>query len=202
MEENNNNYLKEEYTASKILPRIISIFENLDYDSKLRVLKSIIEIYDIKELKTNSHISKSHNINSLDNNDQEINKSFFTENRVLSPKEFIITKEPQTDVEKVACLAYYLNTYRDQPYFKTMDISNLNTEAAQRKFSNAAKAVDNAYKYGYLVTATKGNKQLSAEGEKYVQLLPNREAAKEVMQKQRRKLRKYKKLNTNDDVDQ
>jgi hypothetical protein len=83
-----------------------------------------------------------------------------------------------------------------------MDISNLNTEAAQRKFSNAAKAVDNAYKYGYLVTATKGNKQLSAEGEKYVQLLPNREAAKEVMQKQRRKLRKYKKLNTNDDVDQ
>ena len=49
------------------------------------------------------------------------------------------------------------------------------------KFSNASVAVDNARAAGYLVPATKGNKQISAVGEKFVELLPDRDAAREVI---------------------
>ncbi len=90
-------------------------------------------------------------------------------------------KQPKTDVEKVACLAYYLTHYRDTPHFKTLDLSKLNTEAAQVKFSNPAVAVDNATKQTYLVPATKGNKQLSARGEQFVLALPDRDKARDVM---------------------
>jgi hypothetical protein len=106
----------------------------------------------------------------------------FSEEKLLSAKEFLLQKRPQSDVERVTVLAYYLTHYKDTPYFKTLDISKLNTEAAQAKFSNAAYAVENATKYGYLVPASKGNKQLSAAGELFVQALPDREAAKQAMQ--------------------
>ena len=101
-------------------------------------------------------------------------------------------KRPTTDVERVAVLAYYLTHYRDTPHFKTLDISKLNTDAAQPKFANAAVSVENATKMGYLVPAPKASKQLAAAGEVFVQLMPNREAAKEAMAsaRPRRKIRK------------
>jgi hypothetical protein len=107
--------------------------------------------------------------------------SQFSEDRTPSPKEFLHEKRPQTDVERIACLAYYLTHYLSTPHFKTLDLSKLNTEAAQLKFSNAAYAVDNAGKAGFLVPASKGAKQLSALGELYVQALPDREAAREAV---------------------
>lgn len=105
----------------------------------------------------------------------------FSEDRSISPKEFMMEKQPKTDVERIACLAYYLTHYRDMPHFKTIDLSTLNTEAAQMKFSNATFSANNASKMGYLVPAIKGQKQLSAIGEKFVRALPDRDAAKEVM---------------------
>lgn len=56
----------------------------------------------------------------------------------MVPKEFMVQKRPRTDIERVACLGFYLTHYRDTPHFKTLDISKLNTEAAQPKFTNAA----------------------------------------------------------------
>jgi hypothetical protein len=112
---------------------------------------------------------------------QSVRVTSFTQNEELSPKDFLFRKQPQTDVERVACLAYYLTHYRDTPHFKTIDISLLNTEAAQVKFSNAAYAVANAANAGLLVSAGKGAKQLSAQGERYVEALPDRAAAKEVL---------------------
>jgi hypothetical protein len=119
----------------------------------------------------------------------------FSESRDMSPKEFVLQKQPRTDVERVACLAFYLTHYRSTPHFKTIDISKLNTEAAQSKLSNAAVAVDNATKMNYLAPATKGTKQLSAAGEVFVQTLPDREAAKAAMDrvKPRKKSRKLPK---------
>jgi hypothetical protein len=107
----------------------------------------------------------------------------FSEERDLSPKEFILQKQPRTDVERVACLAFYLTNYRSTPHFKTIDISKLNTEAAQSKLSNAHVAVNNATLTGYLVPAVRGTKQISAAGEVFVQALPDREAAKAAMVK-------------------
>ncbi|SRR6266487_3352441 len=105
----------------------------------------------------------------------------FSKESSVSAKQFILEKRPMTDVERVACLAYYLTHHRSVDQFKTADISKMNTEAAQVRFSNAAMAVDNALKSGYLAHAGKGHKQLSAMGEQYVQALPDREAAKAVL---------------------
>ena len=95
-----------------------------------------------------------------------------------TPKEFLLQKQPKTNVERVACLAYYLDKYRNIKEFKTIDISKLNTEAAQTKLPNASYAVNDAVKTGYLVPAEKGMRQLSANGELYVKALPDRNAAK------------------------
>ena len=95
-----------------------------------------------------------------------------------SPKDFLFQKQPNTDVEKVACLAFYLTHYRNTKHFKTLDISKLNTEAAQRKFANPASTVNNAMQKGFLAPVSGGMKQLAAEGERFVDELPDQAAAK------------------------
>lgn len=95
-----------------------------------------------------------------------------------SPKDFLFQKQPNTDVEKVACLAFYLAHYRNTKHFKTLDISKLNTEAAQRKFANPASTVNNAMQAGFLAPVSGGMKQLAAEGERFVDELPDQAAAK------------------------
>lgn len=116
--------------------------------------------------------------------------STFGETKPITAKQFILEKEPRTDVERIACLAFYLTHYADTPHFKTLDLSRLNTEAAQPKFSNAAVAVENATKMGYLVPAIKAHKQLSGAGERFVQALPDREAAKAAMNSVRSRMRR------------
>jgi hypothetical protein len=96
----------------------------------------------------------------------------FSEEDAPTVKQFIQDKSPQTDVERVACLAFYLARYRSTPHVKTKDITALNTESAHRPFSNTAVAVENATKTGYLVPSIKGNKQISAAGERFVEALP------------------------------
>lgn len=105
----------------------------------------------------------------------------FSDRPLLSAKDFVLEKDPLTEVERLACLAYYLKHYQDTPQFKTVDLSRLNTEAAQRKLSNPALTAGNAVRDGFFVQAPKGGyRQLSAMGERFVQLLPNREAALQV----------------------
>lgn len=105
----------------------------------------------------------------------------FSADMAPSPKEFVLQKQPRTDVERVAVLAYYLTHFRDTPHFKTLDLTLLNTEAAQPKFSNAANSTSNASKQRYLVSSSGGRRQLSAVGEQFVNALPDREAAKAAM---------------------
>lgn len=105
----------------------------------------------------------------------------FSTDTAMSPKEFLFDKQPRMDVERIAALAYYLTHYRNTPQFRTLDLSKLNTEAAQPKFSNAANSATNAVKQGYLVAATRGQRQLSAAGERFVEALPDRDAARLAM---------------------
>ena len=107
------------------------------------------------------------------------------------PKDFLFGKRPTTDVDRVACLAYYLTHYRDSARFKTTDISKLNTEAAQIKFSNPSAALNNAIRAGLLTSTARGERQLTAHGEKYVEALPDRTAARQFLtQARRRRARK------------
>ena len=119
----------------------------------------------------------------------------FSADTEMSPKEFLFEKKPQTDVERIACLAYYLTHYRSMPHFKTTDLSLLNTEAAQPKFANTSVSSNNAGKLGYLVSSTKGQRQLSAVGERFVFALPDREAAKEAFASHKRRSKAKKSRN-------
>ena len=158
------------------LSTIVGVLKQLEPDAQRRVLQSV---------QTFLGLSLQHQVTSHDGDtlpsSQEVPSQGFSRDRSVSPKEFLRDKHPNTDVERVTCLAYYLAHYRDTPHFKTVDISTLNTEAAQPKFSNTSVAVDNARALGYLVPATKGNKQISAAGEKFVELLPDRDAAREAI---------------------
>lgn len=185
--EENKELLQQQDEVQKlaeVLPTAISIFSGLSRENRQKLIQSLATIFD---LQGGSPAAASVAVPSV-----EFRSGHFSEDRSIPPKEFMRQKQPRTDVERVACLAYYLTHYRDQPEFKTLDISKLNTEAAQMKFSNAAVAVDNASKYGYLAPALRGSKQISAAGELFVRALPDRDAAKSAMA-QARPRRRYKK---------
>lgn len=97
------------------------------------------------------------------------------------PKSFVKAKDPQSETQRVACLAYYLANFRDTHAFKAADISKLNTEAKGPTF-NVPRAVGNAAnaKHRYLSTVGKGQKQITSHGEEIVEALPDIEKVKEV----------------------
>lgn len=165
----------------QVLQVIVSALKALDEVDQIRILKTVVTFLDLNEadfVGSASTIGDSVPIQSTDS-DRRVP---FSTTVVPSPKEFMLEKQPATDVERIAALAYYSTHYRDKPQFKTLDLSKLNTEAAQRKFSNASVAASNAVKQGYLVGATKsGFRQLSAAGEKYVEALPDQDAARKAM---------------------
>jgi hypothetical protein len=98
------------------------------------------------------------------------------------PKDFLKSKKPRTDVQRVACLAYYLAHARNQPAFKTRDITKLDTEAAGGGFTHGGAAVRNAtIQNHFLASAGAGKKQITPHGEDVVRALPNEEGVKKVI---------------------
>lgn len=157
----------------EVVDKIIQNLLLLDPYSRLRVYRTVGTFFGFEasfpkvdqkvENRTSANISR---------------EPIFSSPEEPTPKEFLLQKQPKTNVERVACLAYYLSCYRKIKEFKTIDISKLNTEAAQTKLTNPSYAVNDAVKTGYIVPADKGMRQLSANGELYVKALPDRDAAK------------------------
>lgn len=110
----------------------------------------------------------------------------------ISPQSFIRAKNPTTDVQRIACLAYYLTKHRNTARFKTKQLTDLNTEAKSPNFSNAAVAVNNARKEKYLTPAGGGEKQLTNVGEDLVDALPDQERVKALRRPRRKRPRKKK----------
>jgi hypothetical protein len=160
----------------KVLTEILTAFKKVEPEKQARLLQTVSTFLGI-DLPGKVSSSPSHQPTS-----SPISRGSFSADRSISPKDFVLDKQPRTDVERVACIAYYLTHYRNTPHFETLDISKINTEAAQTKLSNAANAVGNAVQGGYLVAAPHGKRQISAGGERFVQALPDRDLARKAME--------------------
>ena len=170
----------DESTRNEIdaLQAVIASLKDFDDEARQRIFASVATFLQIGG--TQIRINPANQ--SIESSSQNVERyPAFSRDPSQSPKEFLLQKQPRTDVERVAVLAYYLTHYRDTPHFRTLDISKLNTEAAQPKFSNAASSVNNAVKMRYLVASIKGQRQLSAAGEQFVDALPDRDAARIAM---------------------
>ncbi|MFB3429621.1 MAG: hypothetical protein ABL309_01745 [Phycisphaerales bacterium] len=177
----------------KLLMTLIDGLSQFDDDDKLRLIRTVMTYYNLESPMTEIARATSQ---PTSGSQESLRKLSFSDHEDLSAKEFLHDKQPRTDIERVACLAFYLAHYRDTPHFKTIDISKLNTEAAQLKFSNAANAVANATKKGLIAPAGKGAKQISAIGEQFVDALPDRDAAKAIGDKLASKRRAKRKKAT------
>ena len=166
--------LNDERKTYIAVQQLIDVMLEFDVDTRARMLKTVIIFFGLEN-------SPSFEARAPQLATSKGGVPPFADREELSPKDFLFQKQPQTDVHRVACLAYYLTHYRNIAHFKTTDISKLNTEAAQIKFSNASSAVNNATRSGFLVAAPRGTKQLSAAGEKFVDHLPDYPAARKVM---------------------
>ena len=108
-----------------------------------------------------------------------------------TPKQFLKAKLPKTDVQRVACLAFYLTHARNQSQFDTEAITKLNTEALGTRLSNPSGAVNNAMNQNrFLAPVGKGNKQITGLGEDVVNALPDQEAVKAVLANNRKPRKK------------
>jgi len=166
------------HTATK---DVIDLLADFDNETRRRVFRRAMGFFELDVLPPLTPTGAIQADLPRSSEHSRADGQHFGDRSELPPKEFLFQKQPRTDIERIACLAYYLTHYRDTRHFKTIDISKLNTEAAQIKFSNTAFAVVNATNAGLLASAGKGNKQLSALGERYVDALPDRDAAKEIL---------------------
>lgn len=151
---------------------IINVLLEFDAETRERILRTVSTFFGIETVGNGSPDASAQ---------PSTTTPTFSNREDLSPKDFLYQKKPKTDVDKVACLAYYLTHFRNIAHFKTTDLSKLNTEAAQIKFANASNAVSNAARAGLLVPAARGAKQISAPGERYVDTLPDHAAARKVL---------------------
>ncbi len=167
------------------LQALLTALQRLPSEARTRVLHTVATFFGVSPNVSPQWAAAP----PTDVDSDTLQSRAFSSDRSPSPKDFLFSKKPQTDVERVACLAYYLTHYRDTPHFKTLALSKLNTEAAQLKLSNAAYATANATRTGFLVPASKGMKQLSVVGEIYVEALPDRAAAKAAVSESKLKRR-------------
>jgi len=172
----------------KLTDELYHLLKDLDSTSRKKVVSAVLMLCgDAEKLP----FSEDSSISPSASGPSMMRQTSFSEREDISAKEFLKEKQPSSNVDKVACLAYYLTHYSETPHFKTVDISKLNTEAAQAKFSNATQSLKDAIRKGLVVTAgRRGFNQLSAVGEDYVNALPSQQEAKAVLASQRRTVRK------------
>ncbi len=96
------------------------------------------------------------------------------------PRAFIRLKKPTTDVQRVACLGYYLVQTTGQQGFTSKAISTAHTDSGGSNV-NITRALDNATRAAkYLSNRGPREKQLTTLGEDVVNALPDQAAVKAV----------------------
>ena len=167
----------DEQSIFNEIQKVISGLMRFDADSRARIYRTVGTFFGFDDQIPGATPGADHPTSSAG----ESREPHFSTREEISPKDFLFQKQPRSEVDRVVCVAYYLTHYRDTPHFKTTDVNKLNTEAAQTKLSNASSTVSNAMGRGLLATATKGMKQLSAVGERYVDALPDHASARSLL---------------------
>src|ERR1044072_4711818 len=140
-----------------------------DFDAQRRVIQWLASKY-----LTTTQVAEGFQINSpvLPN---------LTE-RPLDIKSFMAQKRPANHYERVACLAYYLEKFKEMRDVGAKDIVEANTEARLPKMSNPAVFIKHAtHTYGYLNSIGQRRLVLSSRGEAIVEALPDRSNVEEAL---------------------
>jgi hypothetical protein len=160
---------------TQALTEIVNALNRLEPEARRRILSSLVTLYGIDPpVRTIGSATAAQPSWQSPNRESAVS---FSEDRTLSPKEFVWQKQPKSVIERVVCLGYYLQHIRGMASFKTSDIAELNTEAAQIKLSNPAMMVGEATRHGYFASVRGQEKQLTVVAEQLVSHLPDREAA-------------------------
>jgi hypothetical protein len=109
---------------------------------------------------------------------------------------FIRLKRPNTDVQRVACLGYFLTQVSGQQGFSSKDITKAHVDSGAPSI-NVTRALDNATRAAkYLSNRGPKEKQLTTLGEDVVLALPDQQLVKEAEAagKMRGKARAKKKI--------
>ncbi len=96
------------------------------------------------------------------------------------PRAFMRVKRPETDVQRVACIGYYLAQTTGNHGFSSKDLGTTYTLSGGSKI-NLPRALDNATrKAKYLSNRGPREKQLTTLGEDIVEALPDQSAVREL----------------------
>ena len=95
-------------------------------------------------------------------------------------RSFIRIKRPATDVQRVACLGYFVLQTTGQQGFSSKEVAQANVNSGSSKI-NLTRALDNATRQSKYLSSRGGNsKQLTTLGEDVVDALPDQQAVDEL----------------------
>jgi len=181
--------MSEGQSELKTMEIICNAFESLGPSARQRAVQWLLGALGAQDdlAVTSAAISDQQNLMGNGSRDaQDSQETLRNQDTVtiteLSPKEFISQKRPQSTVERITCLAFYLTHHRKTRTFNGADIEALNREAAGPTI-NRSRDMDNARRAGYLASAENRTVQIASKGEELVGALPDREKAKAVLTK-------------------
>lgn len=155
-----------------------------DKEAQRRVLNWASQKYSV--VLTENPAVKQQNGSESKLQSQDITKN-------MEIKDFVVSKKPKNGYQRLACLAFYLEKYKQCKDFNAKDLGQANTDAKQTEISNIpAYLRDATTKYGFFSPTAKGKKALTTCGEAVVKALPDQGKAKEAMKEHKMRKRRKK----------
>jgi hypothetical protein len=107
------------------------------------------------------------------------NSNFHGSFKTTDARAFMREKKPATDVQRVACLAYF-HMKTGHRTFTSNDIQKINTDSGGSKI-NFKRALDNATRKSHYISTVRGReKHLTTLGEDIVDALPDQKKVAEI----------------------
>jgi len=168
----------KKHTPADALKVVVETLQELETNEKQWVLQSAASLWSVSVQALTPSLRASPLAGGASGNGSHVPPAV---GDVANAKAFMKAKDPKSDLQRVAVLAYHLTNGKATPTFKTRQITAANTEAKGPKF-NTTRAIENASRtpVGYLSSIGKGEKQITAHGEEIVEALPDQEAVKAI----------------------